>query len=525
MAEDPSPDRSYQEAFREKINQWKDSASVQKAVDWLNENSAKFEHLMSNSQLRDFVFEPIKDTFYVPGSGEALKARTIITQVAIVNAVIAGLPGSLGVGVYVSLSLEIWMAYALSRVVGLGLSRDEVVATLTGWALGVAGIFLLFKQVLNLVFPIVTAVMPFAGLGTAITQLVVTNLFGVMLWIMFEELKQGRNFHFPLTSAKRLISETRALLVHQYDAGVSALSVEKWKTISERFSLWFKGDIITDFPRLKGELSATVVMAWLLSGDYERLDGTLGSEFIQAIRDRYPDLADASVADIAEHMSSYDADQLVGVINLIKGKLFERLVMHAENEDADEWKAYLHDDESYPGSDIIFENENGDRVDLSLKASDSTGYLEEALLKYPEFPIIATDEVAQLMADNPKVFASGLTNEELTRVTEENFEKLVSDLQMINEVSAAAASAGTQAVVTLWPFVAAYVSGRIDKDQLQTAILAVFPETGTALASRMVYAVALGPVFAWWLLARGVMKTVEVREEGGGKVLARLSVT
>ena len=525
MAEDPNPDRKYQETFKEKLNQWKDSASVQKAVDWLKENGAKFENLVNNSQLRDFVFEPIKDVFYPPGAGEVLKARTIITQVAIVNAVIAGLPGSLGVGVYVSLSLEIWMAYALSRAVGLGLSRDEVVVTLTGWAVGVAGIFLFFKQVLNLVFPVVTALMPVAGLGTAITQLVVTNLFGVMLWIMFEELKEGRNFQFPLTSAKRLASETKALLTHQYDAGMSALSIEKWKTIGDRFALWFKGDIITDFPRLKGELSATVVVAWLLSGEYERLEGTLGKEFIQAIRDRYPDLADASVEDISEHMSSYDADQLMGVINLIKGKLFERLVVQSENEDTDEWRAYLHDDESYPGSDMILENEVGDRIEISLKASDSTGYLEEALLRYPEFPIIATDEVAQLMADNPMVFASGLTNEELTRVTEENFEQLVSDLHAIDAVDAATASVGTKVFITIWPFVVAYMRGRIDKDQLQRAVIAVLPETGAALASRMAYAVALGPVFAWWLLARGVMKTVDVGESHGGKVIARLSIS
>ncbi len=99
-------------------------------------------------------------------------------------------------------------------------------------------------------------------------------------------------------------------------------------------------------------------MAWLLTArDFARFEGPLGTEFIAAISDRYPDLAEASLARIADQMAAYDPDQLAGVISLIKGKLFERLVALHENADGDGWQAVLHEDESFPGSDIDLVNE------------------------------------------------------------------------------------------------------------------------------------------------------------------------
>jgi len=516
--------KDYSSAFSDRLKQWQNAATIQKAQEWLRKFGGRLEIMLVNVQIRDFIFEPIKGVFYPPGDGQVLKARTIITQVAVVNAVLAGLPGSLGVGVYVAIALELWMAYALTRVVGLSLSREEVTSTLASWAIGLGGIFIVFKQMLNLVFPIVTAVMPVAGFGTAVTQLIVTNIFGVMLWIMFEEFKSGRKFAFPMASIARLGFESRALLLHQKDAGVGALSYEKWKSIGERLLMWFRGDIVTDIPRLKGDFASTVVMAWILSGHYERLTGPLAKEFIGAIRDRFPELSQATLPEIASHMSNYDADQLVGVINLIKGKVFEHMVVNAENSDGDVWTAHLHEDESFPGSDMVLESNEGEIIEISLKASSSRGYLEDALEKYPEIPIMTTDEVAGLMADNPLVSAAGISNEELAGVTVKNFDYLVNQLQPIDAVGIAATGATAGLLVTLWPFTVAFMRGRIDIEQLQSAVMVVLPETGGVLAARLAYAAVLGPVFAWWLLARGVMKVSESYDEQKKIVIGRLSL-
>jgi hypothetical protein len=511
-------------SIKQRFKELGDSESVKKARDWLRENQPKIETLFEHPVILEFVFEPLKGVFQVPGEGETAKARRVITQVAVTNAVIAGLPGSLGVGVIVAIALELWMAYALSKVVGLGLDKDQAIDTVIGWALGAGAVFVLFKQTLNLIFPVVTALMPVAGFGTAITQLIVTNLFGVMFWIMFEELKTKRRFKFPMTSFVRLGKESGLLIRHQFSAGVGALNPVNWKIMGERLWAWFKGDIPIDMPVLRGEIASTVVIAWILAGDLDKVSGPLGEEFVAAIRDRFStELADASIFEIAEHMSQFDAEEMAGTINLVKGKLFERLVTRYENQDSDAWTAVLHEDESFPGSDVTFSNpDTGEQFEISLKATDSAAYLEHSLARYPDYPIITTDEVAEGMADNHMIWAAGVTNEELTSVTEENFDRLADLLEPIDVMSAATTGASARAFIQLWPFVIAHIRKKINKDQLTAAFKRVLPETGKALASRISYAVVFGPVFAWWLLARGVLLLTPSPELAEDKVVGRL---
>jgi len=492
--------------FRAKLEALNNREVVKRARDWLSKNSAAIESLFRIGVVRDFVFEPIKDVFKVPGEGETANTRSIITQVAVVNAVIAGLPGSLGVGVYVSIALEFWMAFAISQAVGLSLTKDEAIKTVLVWAAGAGMILIGFKVVLNLLFPIVTALMPVAGFGTAATQLIVTNLFGVMFWVMFEEVRANRKFQFPMTSVKRLGQELTLLLKHQYQFAGKLFNLANLTIMGKRFIAWFSGDIDTDIPKLRGELAATAAMIALLQGNEQYFDSPLGTEFIQSIRDRYPDLADASIGEISAHMSQYAPEQMVGVISLIKGKLFERMVAHYENNDSDDWTAVLHTDEQYPGSDLIFENEvTGEIVEVSLKATDNLGYLESSLLKYPEFPIVSTDEVAGLFGDSSIVMKSGISNQEITQVTKENFNVLLDTVDRADALTVAGAGVGAYAFVTLWPFVVARIRNRIDAEQLETVCIKVLPETGKLLATRLSFALVFGPVYAWWLLARGVM--------------------
>ena len=98
----------------------------------------------------------------------------------------------------------------------------------------------------------------------------------------------------------------------------------------------------------------------------------MGQAFLQAIRLRWSSQLgpDASVEEIAARFQDYDADAMPGVINTIKGKMFEILVTDTENSDSDAWTAHMHSDETYPGSDIVFTNpETGQQLDVSLKAN------------------------------------------------------------------------------------------------------------------------------------------------------------
>src|SRR5690606_22486868 len=97
--------------------------------------------------------------------------------------------------------------------------------------------------------------------------------------------------------------------------------------VGERLKAYLNGDIALDKPALRGDLFVPVAMAYLLVKETERVDGPMGEIFLDSIRQAWPKLADADVEAIADHMRSYDAEQLQGVMNLIKGQMFERMVV------------------------------------------------------------------------------------------------------------------------------------------------------------------------------------------------------
>jgi len=318
--------------------------------------------------------------------------------------------------------------------------------------------------------------------------------------------------------APRLLGQIALLTVRDWSGCVLDITGQSY------CELFYTATNITDMPTLRGELAATVALAWLLAGEEDKLTGPLGQEFLGAIRDRFPDLAAANMSEIAIAMGDYDVEQIPGVINLIKGKLFERLVARYENEDHDQWQAVMHDDEFYPGSDITLINDNGDRIEVSLKASDNTAYLEDALMKYPNYPIIATDEVAASMQNNDLIWASGITNEELTQVTEENFDFLMSDLSTIDAMQIASSATLTKAAMSLWPFTVAYMRGKINKQQLGDVCHHIFPEIGGELATKLVSAAVFGPIYVWWLLAKGVLNITKQETSKTNQSVKRLIV-
>ena len=61
-------------------------------------------------------------------------------------------------------------------------------------------------------------------------------------------------------------------------------------------------------------------------------------------------------------------------------------------------------------------------------------------------------------------------------------------------------------IVSLWPFVAAHLRGKISRDELIEAFQRAMGETGRDLAIRIAIGAALGPVYVWYLLANGIMQ-------------------
>lgn len=496
--------------FREKMKSYSRNDNEKK---WLDENSTLVRKLFENTRLRDFVFEPFKGVFKYNEDDLKERIMSTITQVAIANAVIAGLPGKLGIGVVVSICLEAWMAFTIAKSVGFKINTINDVWKYMGLLGGVAvTILILFKQLLGFAFSLFNMI----GLlpATVLAELLVTNLVGVLFWFAFEEAKKNGTFKIRLKRVLDIKKSIKDLYNHQKDFIKALGNKENIKLVGKRIKLWLTGDIVNASQGMRGEVFAFASMAYLLEGKYDELNGPLGKTFIESIQRAYSNkLGDATLAEMRDFFEARTPEQLNGDVNLVKGEMFEHLVEDFENADGDEWLAELHDDRTVPGSDIIFTNiETGEEIEVSLKSTDSPDLIERALERYPDTPILTTKEAEEYFGDNPMIDYSDIEDAELEEVTEENFEKLVEQLEPISAVKVAAAGVVSRTIASVWPFIMAYIRKRITYSQLNEALIKIFGESGVSLTSRISFAIILGPVFAWYLLARSIIKITKATQ-------------
>ena len=117
-----------------------------------------------------------------------------------------------------------------------------------------------------------------------------------------------------------------------------------------------------------------------------------------------------------------------------------------------ESQAVMLTDDSFPGSDIELVNEaTGEVLAISLKATASPAWIETALVRYPDSPLLTTDEVAAHFAGDTRVAGTGISNAELTEVTEENFAQLLDSATPPDPGGVAAAEVAAGTLATLWP--------------------------------------------------------------------------
>jgi len=414
------------------------------------------------------------------------------------------------------MAFEGWMAFRIARHVGLPIKEPSDIWKYFGLLAASAGVILYgFRTLLGFAFSMFSVV---PGINPLIfAEILVTDLVGVFFWIGFKEAKETGSFTIPKRMTLKAVNTTRELFKHQLNILKNVLSPKTIKTVYERIWGYLKGEFPVDMRTINGEAFATGAMAYLIAGQYEKLEGPLGDIFLQAIRLRWSAQfsPDATVEDMAARFREYDTDQLEGVINTIKGKMFEIMVTKQENLDGDQWQARMHTDESFPGSDIVFTNEEtSQQIEVSLKAvsQNNTEIIESALAKYPDLPIMTTDDAAALYQDHNMVFDSGLLNKELHDITEKNIDELLDGIKPLNENQVVIGGVVVGTVAALWPFVIAYLRGRISKNKLEKVFEHTLGESGVALASRLSYAIVFGPLFAWYLLARGVKGIVTMAE-------------
>lgn len=132
---------------------------------------------------------------------------------------------------------------------------------------------------------------------------------------------------------------------------------------------------------------------------------------LKAVYDTNPSLTET-------RLFGFDEAALQGAVNTAKGKYFEYLVVEKLNNGEqvgplvlqDGQRAVLAESMTQPGWDLQIVDSHGAVVEyLQLKATDSVGYVQDALERYPDFQILATQEVG----DSHLVLDSGLSDQTL----------------------------------------------------------------------------------------------------------------
>ncbi len=485
-----------------------------KEKDWLEKNAPLLNKLFENVKIRDFVFEPFKGVFEQPQHNIENRIPSTITQVAIANAVIAGLPGKLGIGVAVSMCLEAWMAYTIAKSVGLKIHKINDIWKYFGLIAGVFGtIFWGFRHILGFAFTFINIVGALPA--TVLAELLVTDIVGVLFWFGFTEAKENGSFKIHGRMLGEIKDNIKCLFKHQKNFAKSLCNINNIKLVGSRIKTWLTGDIVNEIeavgPAMRGEIFSFAAMAYLIDGRTNELEGPLGKTFIDSIRRAYSDkLGEATIEEMGNFFSGRTPTQLSGDVNLVKGEMFEHLVESSENMDGDVWTAKLHELRNVPGSDIVFTNmETGQQVEVSLKSTDLPHYIENALHEYPDIPILTTEEMEQYFDDHPMIDYVDISDNQLEKITNENFDRMANNLEPINTVGIAISGVVAKTVSSLWPFVIAFLRKKITSEQLKQALTKVLGKSGISLTSRIGFAFALGPIFAWYLLARCVILAVK----------------
>lgn len=107
--------------------------------------------------------------------------------------------------------------------------------------------------------------------------------------------------------------------------------------------------------------------------------------------------------DKVDSLSS--GDELEGLVNGVKGKLFEMKYVEELNAGGlpADWHAVLATSATQPGWDLqIFDGHGTMQEVLSAKATEHVSYVNEALHRYPDIDVVTTSEVYAAMAGTPE---------------------------------------------------------------------------------------------------------------------------
>lgn len=168
----------------------------------------------------------------------------------------------------------------------------------------------------------------------------------------------------------------------------------------------------------------TIIIATIAKVAFENHPSFSDDEelILHSIKRANQEFNNLSSSEIGSIISQYDEDQMLGFANNVKGILHELQFIEIENEDGDNFTASIFPDTNHKGTDVMLtDEETGEVIEIQLKATDSSSYINEWFDEYPEGEILVTEEIADKMNLN----SSGISNEKLTVETEEFVNKII----------------------------------------------------------------------------------------------------
>lgn len=175
---------------------------------------------------------------------------------------------------------------------------------------------------------------------------------------------------------------------------------------------------------IRQKIDDVLIVSTLAKISLENFDSLSEKEtlVLQATKRGVPDLHNKTIEEVSDYLQGMDEDQLIGLANNVKGILHEIQFVEIENKDGDEFTAALFTDTNHPDTDVIITNNlTGEISEVQLKATDSSGYVNEWINNHQEGEIMVTEELAQKM----DLESSGQSNAELTADVNEFVDKLV----------------------------------------------------------------------------------------------------
>ena len=168
----------------------------------------------------------------------------------------------------------------------------------------------------------------------------------------------------------------------------------------------------------------TLILATIAKVAYENNPSFSDDEelILHSIKRANQEFSNLSTSEIGTILSHYDEDQMLGFANNVKGILHELQFIEIENEDGDNFTASIFPDTNHKGTDVMLtDEETGEIIEVQLKATENSSYINEWFEEYPEGEILVTEEIADKMNLN----SSGISNEKLTVETEEFVNKII----------------------------------------------------------------------------------------------------